>query len=516
MFGMFNRALGAQGMFAPGAKRSSAPSLRLAHPQSDGTLTLPAGATFTRSSTAMVQDYAGVYQTLAADVPRFRGARYSGNTAYWQLADTTPLHPTRTVDGQLIFDTYPAWAATTVYALGARRIPLSGAGPAGGDGYWYTVTTAGTSGGAEPTWGATTTNDGSVVWTRGGYYTIAGYLHEQAATNSVLNSRRFDLWTFANTPDPTVNQTGIDGVANTAVTLTDNNDAGQEFVQSAGVTIPADTATHSAQVFVLKDNNDTVFPLIYFRLSGGTGITGTYMLNTKTGAITKRSDASSTGLSAAVYSAGPWWLVIITATNNGTNTSATLYLGPASSTAWGGSANNTAQRSAVFDAAGIFLNTALVQSPLVTTGSPATRAADSLTLPFSACSDTQGMVVADVWHPAWTQAAGQVLGDGTEAILALSTANSGAQSNDGTSTINGPTGTPSGTVRMGVRWNALTAKRQVAVDGVAGTEGAYDQSFTLSSLLVGSGLNGVIRNLRIYPRELGTARLVELTAKEQA
>ncbi len=58
------------------------------------------------------------------------------------------------------------WAATTVYSLGQYRRQLTA--PAFGSERVFKVTTAGTSGGTEPTWNLTagaTTNDGSVVWT---------------------------------------------------------------------------------------------------------------------------------------------------------------------------------------------------------------------------------------------------------------------------------------------------------------------------------------------------------------
>lgn len=55
-----------------------------------------------------------------------------------------------------------AWAASTAYSLAAFRRPVDA------NGFRYEVTTAGTSGGTEPTWPTTigaTVADGSVVWT---------------------------------------------------------------------------------------------------------------------------------------------------------------------------------------------------------------------------------------------------------------------------------------------------------------------------------------------------------------
>jgi len=56
----------------------------------------------------------------------------------------------------------PNWAALTALSLGAIRSPTTG------NGYYYEVTTAGTTGATEPTWptpAGTTVTDGTVVWT---------------------------------------------------------------------------------------------------------------------------------------------------------------------------------------------------------------------------------------------------------------------------------------------------------------------------------------------------------------
>jgi hypothetical protein len=64
--------------------------------------------------------------------------------------------------------TAPAWAATTAYVEGDKVLRSTGVGTESTRGLYFVCTTAGTTGGTEPTWSTTpgnTTSDGSVVWT---------------------------------------------------------------------------------------------------------------------------------------------------------------------------------------------------------------------------------------------------------------------------------------------------------------------------------------------------------------
>jgi len=72
-----------------------------------------------------------------------------------------------------------AWAATTVYALNTEVKPTAGGK------LWFYVSTAGTSGGSEPTWTAGTVNDGTVQWTSFDARKVTG------TVSSVTDSRTF-------------------------------------------------------------------------------------------------------------------------------------------------------------------------------------------------------------------------------------------------------------------------------------------------------------------------------------
>lgn len=85
-----------------------------------------------------------------------------------------------------INSTYSAWAGTTIYSLGNRRIPTVA------NGYYYEVTVAGTSGGVQPAWPTTignTVTDGTVTWICRGRYNT--YPTTTSASARILNGYVF-------------------------------------------------------------------------------------------------------------------------------------------------------------------------------------------------------------------------------------------------------------------------------------------------------------------------------------
>lgn len=92
----------------------------------------------------------------------------NGTVDYLFLCDGTDGYVIDTSDVVTQINvTYSAWAATTAYTLGNRRIPTVA------NSLYYEVTVAGTSAGGEPTWPTIvgdTVVDGTVTWTCKGYY----------------------------------------------------------------------------------------------------------------------------------------------------------------------------------------------------------------------------------------------------------------------------------------------------------------------------------------------------------
>lgn len=123
-------------------------------------------------------------------------------------------------------------------------------------------------------------------------------------------------WTkSATTGTALLNAVGIYGLANTASTLTDSDDVNY-YLASQNKTIPNDSNTHTAVVFILKDSNQARFPQVKLVLSGGTGVTKAVAVNTATGVI--RVVAGCRMIDGALYEFPEWWILELTAANNST------------------------------------------------------------------------------------------------------------------------------------------------------------------------------------------------------
>lgn len=138
--------------------------------------------------------------------------------------------------------------------------------------------------------------------------------------------------------------------------------------------------------------------------------------------------------------------------------------------------------------------------PIFTTSSAVTRAADVLTYQTASnFSDTAGTILA-TYKPTYdTYVDGSIVGSSTRGLYA-STSNSGVQALDGTNTINGPAGTPSGQIKIGARWSG-SSLQCFALDSF-GSSGSYDGSFNLSTIGILPGTAGYIRDLAIWTSSL--------------
>lgn len=167
---------------------------------------------------------------------------------------------------------------------------------------------------------------------------------------------------------------------------------------------------------------------------------------------------------------------------------------------------------------------AFATSYIATTSATVTRSADTLSYTLAGNIDnTVGTAYAEYEFLSWgaLNAAYSVIASngGTNAVMGLQAlASSGFQNYDGTTSCNGPTGSPSGVVKACLRYSAAGGKQRVACNGVLGSEVAFDGSFNLAiSLTIGTDngattANAVLRNVRIWPFAATDAAMMRVTS----
>lgn len=154
----------------------------------------------------------------------------------------------------------------------------------------------------------------------------------------------------------------------------------------------------------------------------------------------------------------------------------------------------------IVDAGINHLGTQISETPIITTSAAVTVNADVPTAPTSGnFSDAAGTILATVTRDDWTAGNGSAVGSSTRGLY-TSSANSGAQGVDGANTVNGPAGTPSGTMRIGIRWN--NSVMQTFTDSGFGTSGSYDGGFDLASIALATGVQCAIKDVSIWPYPL--------------
>jgi hypothetical protein len=144
------------------------------------------------------------------------------------------------------------------------------------------------------------------------------------------------------------NETGIDGVANTATTLTDDFPAFEGTSKS--VTVANDSSPYTVSVHVKKTTSASNFPGVSLSFAGGTTLTYQVTIDTDNGAAADRGSADAVS-GITVTDEGDFWRVSYSGANNSTgNTTASIIIYPAVTTTYGAAWSGAATGSAVFDA----------------------------------------------------------------------------------------------------------------------------------------------------------------------
>jgi len=389
-----------------------------------------------------------------------------------------------TVGAELIvnggFDADTDWAKSSGWTIGSGvatsvavtdgsiRQTVSGVVP--GKTYTVTYTVTRTAGRLTPNLGSTTDNAGTPITASGTYTTTM-----RCGTTQVLFF--FATSAFSGTIDNVSikesaiqigDATGLDGIANTATTLTAT--AADAIILQP---ISLASAARCASAYVKR--------------------------RTGTGAISFTQDGGSTWTDiTAQINSSTWSRVQITATL--ANPSVGFKLS---------TSGDAIDVDCVQNEAG-----AEATSPIVTTTTTVTRNADSLTYQTAGNIDlATGTMFCELFSPAMS-AFPPVFLIGTGSCSLITDEPTSWRFNDSTTTTTIASGLSN--IRTGIRKRSASwggATKAVCGDGVAPTSGAFDGSFgTGVTVDIGSTLNGYMRNVAIWNYQMTDAELQAITS----
>ncbi len=325
-----------------------------------------------------------------------------------------------------------------------------------------------------------------------------------AGTNEITQS--FDLadaaWTKINGVINSFDQVGLTGVANTATYLEDDDGSTHEFVRE-DIIIANDTNTHTIRCFILKDADETRFPMVGLELASGNAF---YHINTKTGATGIDSD-TATNAAVEVNDVGLWWEVLVSAQNSGV-TSGT-YVIPARATVLG-TANVAATGSIIVGNVELHLNKTIAQvrgsTPIFTSGSTVTVDATDLSFDDANHDDLEGAYFCEFKNVGVTSETAALVSLSSNRSPMFAQASNGIDSFDGSVQASGPVITLAADdteYKIGTAYGS--SLHRTNTDGSFGAEVAYDGSFnkTFFEVLSNSGGGALVtvmllRNLRRY------------------
>ena len=311
-----------------------------------------------------------------------------------------------------------------------------------------------------------------------------------AYTNSLTYSNDLTQWSQVGTSVSALDAVGLTGAPNTATTVTDDNGAGYEYIQK-NIAVSNNSDTHAIRVFILKDSDETRYPEIQVVLAGGTGQQVRVQINTKTGAVVERGSIGTTAIEAR--DTGVFWELLASVANNSTgNTTASVYVWPAITTAFG-SAEVAATGSCVIGNVELHLNKTIAavrgSAPIVTAASTVTTTAITDVYNSANWVDTSGGLYCEVT----LQVAQNILS------TFLDVSGSTFRLNDGTNTATAAWVTNTA-YQLGIAWDASAGTMAINVDGTWSSNATYDGTLLAGALDIFRSPAGVglIRNIKRY------------------
>ena len=201
-------------------------------------------------------------------------------------------------------------------------------------------------------------------------FDVDGALFEGASENILLQSRTFTAaagWTPTGVTTAK-NKTGVDGVANSATTVTDfDTDIFADTVFRSISKSASDSTTYfTASIFIKKTTGATTFPALGLIFTGGTSKYAYFCLETDGGTATAVSFNTAANIGFTIESAGSFWRLSVWGTDNGTNTSIVFDFYPAFNADASNTEDTSVTGSAIIDAAQLELSaypTSYIDSP---------------------------------------------------------------------------------------------------------------------------------------------------------
>lgn len=340
-----------------------------------------------------------------------------------------------------------------------------------------------------------------------------GLLINEAHTNLLLQNRDFTTtWTQLGTPTEVQDQTGIDGVANKAWTLGDDDAASSEGFRQL-FTVADDSLTHTIIVPILKDTDETRFPQIYTRLYNGTEQYEIIHFNTKTGAVVETTGDGS----YEILDWGDWWGVAMSLPNNSTgNTGYDLRIYPAIATVIG-TGSNAATGSIVVDMPSLWKSSNWYY-PVETAGSSVTVNQDTYKVSGTSFYDsTRGTWLSsfDMRNPSSQQV---IIRLGNPSIMSLTAALKVSSFDETSAVTANPAITASVVANSALGYDG--SSRSATTDGTTVVTGAFDGDFGADTDDIGIGskgssgaspMNGHMRSIKYWNTRKTDAELQALT-----
>lgn len=252
---------------------------------------------------------------------------------------------------------------------------------------------------------------------------------------------------------PTLNQTGLDDQSNSCSLLTATTTDG-----TALQTITAAAAAACSGFYVKRSVGSGS---IYFTRDGGTNWTDiTSLINNSTFTFVKIENTSVTNPQVGFKIA-------------------------------------TSGDAIVVDAGINHLGTKIASCPILTTSASVTVNAETLTYPTTYNIETsQGTILATFTADSYSSGMGNIVGSSTAGLATSSSYT--CQAKDGTNTVNGSAASPSGTIKIGMAWNASLGTMQAIGENGIETNGTYDGSLGLSTIAILPSVDGYIKDVACF------------------